>query len=179
MLLRHKLFAAYMVALTLATIVNDVSAVLDPSKNLYVASAHQTSILLVFFAAFLGGTAAMYDIQDRERSLSLGRGTFVYSAIMWCAINSFWATGYFLMISAVDGVGLQNAFAGFDLPFSFGFYTPKVPRLVMVIYNIMNILSIYAIWTRKAIKVALAGIFLPILFVNLYAMFLGEVILFP
>jgi hypothetical protein len=49
-----------MAVLGLGTIANDVSAYLGSSENSYVAADHQTSILLVFFSAFLAGNAACF-----------------------------------------------------------------------------------------------------------------------
>lgn len=164
-----------MLFLTLGVILNDVSAFLNPNTSLYIAAMHQTSILLVFFSAFLAGSAAMYDIVERKDSIGLGKGIFIYSAIMWCTINTFWATGYYLLSSSLLS-NIGSAFNGSDLPFTFGFYTPEVPRLVMIIYNVMNALSVYLIWKKKKLKVALAGIFLPIVYVNLMALLVGRII---
>ncbi len=168
-----------MAVLVAGTIVNDVSAYLGPGTSYYVAAAHQTSVLFIFFAAFLAGGAAMYDILDKTNSLSLGRGTFVYAAIVWCTVNSFWAVGYYLLAAAATSAPILGSFGGYDSPFSFGFYTPVVPRTVMLVYNAMNLVAVYLIWRKRSVKVALAGIFLPIIFVNSYAALFGKVILFP
>ena len=177
MLLRYKIFTVYMSFLILGVVLNDVSAFLGPDGNPYVASMHQTSILLIFFGAFLVGTSAMYDVLDRK--LGLGRGTFVYAAVMWCSINSVWAIGYYLLMAALTATPVPEAFSGLDAPFSFGFYTPEVPKYVMITYNAMNLVAAFAIFNRKTVRAALAGIFVPVIFVNAYAFLLGKIVILP
>ena len=177
MLLRYKIFAVYMSFLIFGVVLNDVSAFLGPGTSPYVASMHQTSVLLIFFGAFLVGTAAMYDII--ERRLNLVRGTFVYAALMWCSINSVWAIGYYLLMGALTAASVPEAFRGLDAPFSFGFYTPEVPKYVMIAYNAMNLVAVFAIFKRKTVRTALAGIFVPVVFVNAYALLLGKIVILP
>lgn len=168
-----------MAFLVFGVIVNDVAAYLGPGTSTYIAAAHQTSILMIFFAAFLAGIAAMYDIMDKQSGLTLGRGTAVYASIVWCTINSFWAGGFYLLQAAATSDPISGSLNGFDTPFSFGFYTPLVPRTIMIAYNVMNLFAVYLIWKRKTVQVALGGIFLPVIFVNLYAVILGKVLLLP
>jgi hypothetical protein len=177
MLLRYKIFAIYMSFLIFGVVLNDVSAFIGPGTSSYVASMHQTSILLVFFGAFLVGTGAMYDILERD--LDLLRGTFVYAAVMWCSINSVWATGYYLLMGALTATPVTEALHGLDAPFSFGFYTPEVPKYVMIAYNAMNAIAAFVIFRRKTVMAALAGIFVPVAFVNFYAVLFGKIIFLP
>ncbi|MDE1852831.1 MAG: hypothetical protein KGI38_03680 [Thaumarchaeota archaeon] len=176
-MLRYKIFAVYMSFLVFGVVLNDVSAFLGPGTSPYVASMHQTSILLVFFGAFLVGTGAMYDIL--ERRLNLVRGTFVYAALMWCSINSVWAIGYYLLMGALTATPVPEALRGLDAPFSFGFYTPEVPKYAMIAYNAMNLVAVYAIFELKTVRAALAGIFVPVVFVNAYALLLGKIVILP
>lgn len=118
----------------------------------------------------------MYDLLDKRSTLTLGRGTFIYASIVWRKVNSFWAVGYYLLEAAATSASPLSSFGGYDGPFSFGFYVPLVPRTVMILCNVMNLFAVYVIWKRKTVRVALAGIFLPILFVNFYAFLFGKVV---
>jgi len=177
MSLRYKILAVYMSFLTFGVVLNDVSAFLGPGTSPYVVSMHQMSILLVFFGAFLVGTVAMYDILEQGQDLF--RGTFVYAALMWCSINSAWATGYYMLMGALTATPPHEVVSGFDAPFSFGFYTPEVPKYVMMAYNAMNLIAVFAIFKRKTVRAAIAGIFLPVAFVNVYAFLLGKITFLP